>query len=452
MASRILSATALAAILTLQLSAAEYHYDDYSAGRSFFTDGQEWIFSRADRNGTQSAYSVKATVTGDTVISSYMDYMGDIVRVDQPCKSIRVTTDEPGAKPQHFAAYEWDAEVYVYSDMAKDFVMLLNFNKPENIKILYNGEKWNTDRVDYVAPHGRLLKRYACSGVGTDKSSRWIYRVGADRVWLSDSKWSNPGSLTLVSYHDPKDDATYLPEDFDADTFVADNKFYTDGKEWIYLSAYHESKGNPDVPVHAKVSADQEADHVNCKRIDYFIEGNDSEYSSTVCSAGNVMYERGYMDMLVPRFDFNLTPGDRAVDREAMSEVVGVDYVSVNDINRKRIIFKGESKDSAWKYWVEGIGGNAGNDALPREEMEDMPEAYVPGTFVRCIEDGRTVFEQSDFNKDRSGIEVVGTDDAPGILNGNAFTLDGLRSTGITSSGISGGRIVVIAGQKYLLK
>ena len=84
--------------------------------------------------------------------------------------------------------------------------------------------------------------------------------------------------------------------------------------------------------------------------------------------------------------------------------------------------------------------------------MEDMPEVYIPGTFVRCIEGGRTVFEQPDFNKDRSGIDAVGTDDAPGILNGKAFTLDGLRSTGITGNGIHGGRIVVIAGQKYLLK
>ena len=447
MASRIFSVFSLAVGLTLQLSAATYHYDDYSAGRSFFSDGQEWIFSRFDQNGTETAHSLKATVTGDTVISSYMDYYGETVRVDQPCKAIRLTSDEPGSTPQTFAAYEWDAEIYVYSDVAKDFVMLLNFNKPENIKILYNGEKWSTDRVDYVAPHGQLLKRYVCSGVGTDKSARWIYRVGADRIWLSTSKWSNPGSLRLVAYHDPGNDATYLPEDFNAPTFVADNKFYPDGREWIYRSGYHESKGNPEVLIHAKVSADQEAEHINCKRIDYFAEGKDSEYSSTVCSAGGVMYERGYMNMLVPRFDFNLVPGDRAVAREPMSEVTGVDYVSVSDISRKRIIFKGESTDSAWKYWVEGIGGNAGNDALPREEMEDMPDAYIPGTFVRCIEDGRTVFEQEDFSKGRSGIETVNDDYASDINDSESFTLDGLHA-----AGMSRGRIIVIRGKKYLLK
>ena len=96
---------------------------------------------------------------------------------------------------------------------------------------------------------------------------------------------------------------------------------------------------------------------------------------------------------------------------------------------------------------MEGIGGNAGNDALPREEMEDMPDAYIPGTFVRCIEDGRTVFEQEDFSKGRSGIETVNDDYASDINDSESFTLDGLHA-----AGMSRGRIIVIRGKKYLLK
>lgn len=450
MTSKYLCFAAFAMALLACEPASAYRYADYSAGRSFFSDGQQWTFRRADASGVESAYSINARVVGDTVISSYMDYYGDVVRVDQPCKAISVTTDEPGVPERRYAAYEWDAEVYVHSAKTSDFVQMLGFNKRENVKILYCGEKWSIDRVDYVNPHGRLLKRYACSGVGLGKSSKWIYRVGADTLWLNSNKWAAPGYLRMVNYYDPKDDATYLPQDFVAAVAVPDNKHYADGKQWVNLSAYDEKRGNEPRQVVMTVTGSEEADHIACKRVEYAIDGEASGHASTVCSIGDVMYERGYMDILSPRYDFSLKPGDMALEGVPESEVVGIDRLSVGGIDRKRIIFKGEKTDSPWKYWVEGIGGNGFNDCLPWEEIEDlmdMPEQYIPGTFVKCIEGGKTAFEQKDFSEGRSAIEQISVDGNLLIdANTPAYTLDGRRAAGLAP-----GRIVIIKGRKYLL-
>lgn len=435
---------ALLAGATVCIHAAEsaYRYDDYSAGRSFFSDGQEWVFIRNSSDGGEG-FRIKATVTGDTVISSYMDYYGQTVRVDQPCKAISVVSDDPSRARRSFAAYEWDAEIYVYSDNAREFVMMAAFNRPENVKFLDCGEKWSVGRVDYVAPKGRMLKRYTCSAVAGDRSSVWVYRAGADRVWINESKWDEGGSLSLVSYSDPADGSVWTPEDYMADTCVPDNRFYSEGKEWIYKSAAAERRGDPDKLVHMEVGEEMLSEHMPCRMAAYHAEGEPVGHESTVCSLGDVMYERGYMGMLVPRFDFGIGQGERADSGDLSSEVAGIDYIEINGVSRKRILFKGENSASVWNYWVEGIGAPSGDGLLRRDDFDDMPDVYVPGSFVRCVEGGHTVFEAADFSVGRSSVGEL-NEDSP-HQEKEMYTAGGMRCSGATT-----GSIVICRGKKYV--
>lgn len=433
-------------ILSLSAMTAQgYRYDDYSQGRSFFSDGQEWKFTRHTADGIASDYAMTAKVLGDTAVSYYMDYYGEVVRVDQPSKIIRVVSEDPSVSEKRYAAYEWDAEIYVYSDKAKEFVQLLTFNKKENVKTLYNGEKWQFNTVDYIYPGNILMKRCATGAMYSDKTSDWIYRIGADRLWLSETKWENPGYLQMESYFEPKEGVTYTPEVFESETFTPDNLYYPDGKEWIYRSAYYEKKGQQDVYVHQKVEEPEEFEHVMCKKVSYVLEGSDSGETALVCSHDGVMYERGYMGLLSPRFDFRLSVGDRALADAEDSEVTAVDQIEVNGEIRRRLTFKGLTAGTQWKYWVEGIGANAGNDMMPREEMEDLSEIYFPGSFIRCEENGETKFEAPDFAADPAGVcTVTGENDAN---EGTVYQIDGMRVTDLRP-----GAIVIKSGRKYLLR
>lgn len=428
------------------LTGRGYRYEDYSQGRSFFAEGQEWKFTRHGVDGTAAEYEVTAKLVGDTTISSYMEYGGEYVRVDQPCKSVRVVSEDPQVPEKRYAVYEWDAEVYVYSDKTKEFVQMLTFNKTDGVMILYNSEKWQVGQTDYIYPESRLLKRCALSAKNSqDRASVWVYRVGADRLWLSETKWENPGYLQLVSYYDPKDEVTYTSEVFESDTFVPDNLYYPDGKEWVYSSAYYEKKGDPGVYVHQNVESSEEFEHVECKRVSYALEGRESGETALVCSHDGVMYERGYMGMLTPRFDFRLEVGDRALEDVPDSEVAAADVIEVNGEIRRRLTFKGLAAGSEWKYWVEGIGANAGNDMMPREEMDDLSEIYYPGTFVRCDENGETKFSDTDFNTDPAGAAPVVMDaDEDG---GRVYRIDG-----VCVRGLQPGAIVIKSGRKYLLR
>lgn len=423
-------------------SAAQYRYDSYSAGRNFFTDGQEWKFRRPASNGLpERSYSVK--VLGDTAVSYYMDYYGEVVRVDQPTKIILLETDDKSEKPRRFAAYEWDAEVYVYSDKAKDFVQMLNFNKKEGVKFLFNGEKWSADFADYVYPASRLLKRYRCSGVGLDKNASWIYRIGADRIYLSESKWaSGEGTLEFVSYYDPLDNHTYGPEVFGSPTFEPDNACYPEGREWVFNSGYYERRGQSR-PASMKVGGTKNLNHVVCREVTFSLDNTDGE-TALVCSHDGVMYSQGYMGMLTPRYDFRLQPGMRALRDVPQSEVKAVDRIEVNGRSLRRITFKGVDSGSEWKYWVEGFGGNSSNDMLPYEEMDDMSEIYMPGSFIECRQGEEVLFEAADFLREGSGLHsmLASGSDTPVYM-----TLDGK----ILSSPLPG-CLIIRPGKKSIFK
>ena len=425
---------------------ATYRYDDYSEGRNFFANGQEWKFSKIDREGKDTGFKIEAKVVGDTAVSYYMDYYGEIVRVDQPSKIIKVSSDDPDYKPKSFAAYEWDAEIYVYSDKAQEFVQILNFQKKENVKFLYNGEKWQVDRADYVYPKGRLLKRYNCSKLNSEVTSNWIYRVGADNLQLSATKWDLDGTLKLESYYDPDDDVEYTPDAFELSAFEPDNAYYPEGKEWIYVSGYHQNKGDYTKLAHSKVSGLGEVDHVACHKLNYWLEGSeDSTETAFVCSHDGVMYERGYMGLLSPRYDFRLKVGDRALKNVPESEVTKVDEIEKDGKTLRRIRFKGNSRAaSKWDYWVEGIGSNNASDMLPYSEMESLSEIYFPGQFVNCLQDGKVIFSPSDFSTGDSGVNQIEQDN---VLSGKEYTLDGLENRGIAP-----GRIVIRNGKKYLIE
>lgn len=436
----------LIAIPVLSVMVAHgYRYDDYSAGRSFFSDGQEWKFTRHNADGVMSDYAVTAKVLGDTVISYYMDYYGEIVRVDQPCKIIQVISDKSGVSEKRYAVYEWDAEIYVYSDKAKEFVQLLTFNKKENVKILYCGEKWQVGTVDYIYQADRLMKRCRTNALNSDKSSDWVYRIGASRLWLSENKWENPCCLEMVSYREPKGGEMLTADVFDSDTFVPDNSCYPDGREWVYNSAYYENRGQQDILVHQRVEGPEEFEHIMCKKVSYRLEDRDSEETGLVCSHDGIMYERGYMGMLMPRFDFRLEVGERALPNVPDSEVVAVDDIEVKGYIRRRLTFKGLTNDSQWKYWVQGIGANSGNDMLPREEMEDLSEIYYPGSFVRCEENGKIVFSAEDFQTPPAGVRSVNVNDED--ESELVYQLNGTRV-----STLRPGAIMIKSGRKYLLR
>ena len=434
-------------VSSLNAIGATYRYDDYSEGRKFFSDGQEWKFSRISSNGQPTGYTLEAKIEGDTAISYYMDYYGEIVRVDQPCKIIKVSSDAPDAKPASYAAYEWDAEIYVYSDSTSSFVQILNFQKKENVKFLYNGEKWQVDRADYVYPKGRLLKRYNCSALNSDVSSSWIYRVGADNILLNADRWGSDGSLRLENYYDPEEEVYYSAEDFDAPSFQPDNAYYPEGKEWVYVSGYYQNKGDYTKLAHSKVSGSGEMDHVDCKKLNYWLEGSETNTETAlVCSHDGVMYERGYMGLLSPRYDFRLRKGDRAVKDVAASEVTGVEDIEINGQSLRCIHFKGTNRGTSnWNCWIEGIGSDDAADMLPYSEMESLSEIYFPGKFVNCLQGDNVIFTPSDFSAAAtgdSGIDgVVQISDTPQ----KGYTLDGLESKEIAP-----GRIVIRNGRKYL--
>lgn len=427
-----------------QTSYAAFEYVNYSEGRRFFADGQQWTFIRHREDENHPPVEVRARVEGDTAISTYMDYYGDIVQIVQPCKKIIVTHANDPQTEKRYAAYEWDAEVYVHSEKVNDFVQMLGFCRKENVKFLFCGEKWNAEHVDYTAPHGEPLKRCVCRSMVAEKSYVSLYKAGADRVWLSGSKWTEGGMLELAEYHAP-DGTLYSPADFEAPLFVPDNAMYPEGKEWVYASRYHETHGNPDRLVHMRVEDDETLDHVACKRAVYSLDGGEAGHASAVCSHDGVMYERGYMGLLNPRFDFNIVAGDLAKAGLADSRVTGIDISERDGVKRRRINFAGESNtDSEWKYWVEGIGGNAGNDMLPWSEMEDFPEIYMPGTFSVCNEMGFETYSLADFSAGRSDVGEMFAH--AGANEGNIYTLDGLKAH------LAPGRLVVCGGRKLLLR
>lgn len=182
------------------------------------------------------------------------------------------------------------------------------------------------------------------------------------------------------------------------------------------------------------VDGDEEIEHMQCKRISYFLEGSEVGHTTTACSADGIMYERGYMNILTPRFNFNVVPGDIININDPASEVIGVDYVEVLNNHYKRIIFKGESSDSEWKYWVEGIGGNGTNDGLPYEEMENLSDIYIPGTFVKCIENGEVIFEQNDFCMGRSSIDSLPADYESNFEERiKIYTLEGVQTKNLAA-------------------
>lgn len=395
---------ALLTFATALVYGATYRYDSYSPGRNFFSDGQQWTFLHRGADGSLSGRTYTATVAGDTAVSYYMDYYGEIVRVDQPCKIIRLNSSSSEKFEKRFAAYEWDAEIYVYSDLAQDFVQMLNFNKKEGAKFLYGGEKWQADRVDYTSPGPRLMKRYACSRMSDGRTSSWAYRAGADRLWLFDGKWDENGMLELSSYFDPQDGMEYTTGIFSVPSFIPDNAFYPEGREWTYQSKYYESRGENRL-VTMRVGEEKEYFHVPCREVGYSLEDSDSDgETGLVCSDGQVMYAPGYMGLLSPQYDFRLQPGERALRDEPDSEVVARDVIEIDGRNLIRLVFKGKDKNSDWKYWVESIGGNSANDMLPYEEMDDPSEIYRRGSFVELRQGTDVLFEASDFGKEGSGI------------------------------------------------
>ena len=77
---------------------------------------------------------------------------------------------------------------------------------------------------------------------------------------------------------------------------------------------------------------------------------------------------------------FGIGQGERADSGDLSSEVAGIDYIEINGVSRKRILFKGENSASVWNYWVEGIGAPSGDGLLRRDDFDDMPDVYVPGS------------------------------------------------------------------------
>lgn len=435
------------AILAGNGNVQAYDYGEGSDGRFFFSDGQEWRFKVTDpAKNSGNPYEVTAKLAGDTAIVDYYYTGGEPVQIVHPCKRVIVSSDIKGIPEARYAVYEWDVEIYAFCDKAGDFIEMMRYTLNEGQKILRNGKKWSIDKVDYAAPQGRALKRYTASSQQDDRTLVWMYRAGANNLSVNSTYWNGNREYDLISFKDA-DGREYGADDFTVATFVPDNSYFPENKEWKYkrYEGWYEEDGEDKGSVsyyYNMISGDMEIDHVNCKNRRSWSEGSSSTaYEQAVCSHAGISYAKETVTgMLLPEYDYTVNTGNNV---NYYGKVGATETINVGGKEYRAMTFKEGWYPDMRNIWVEGIGGNSNNSILSiGEPMPTTPQKIL---LEEVNIDGTSVFTGADFEK-VSAVKEINS----GISNGGAENSKIYDLNGAECEQIRRGNVYIKDGKKII--
>lgn len=339
---------------------------------------------------------LSAEVIGDTVIYVKVELIPDLI-VNQSfiCKQIRIS--EKGCPDRYVGVYEDQSILYAYSDKTTSFHKVADFSVQEDGVASVSGLDYQVTRKDYIYPEDILRMRMLLSN-GEDEICQ-VYGVGSSFFYAPADSWNNPGRYEFISCEIPGLQILHSSV-FDEPIFIPENTYYTIGKEWTKFSYDPWMPDEMNNTSKYIVKGDMEYEHIPCRNIEILNSDNILVNSVPGCdSKGKVYRYDGEVCRLRLALDFNLKIGDVASPFDVLSEVIDIDEITVNDIQYKRIIFKGVDQkysngdDSIWRYWVEGIGESNGNIMYP----QPMPSFWQERT-DECMINGVPIFTYADFS------------------------------------------------------
>lgn len=195
----------------------------------------------------------------------------------------------------------------------------------------------------------------------------------------------------------------------------------TEGKTWkILVYSYTSTLGY----LTYKVSGDTIVDGRTCKRIQV-VEQNTPNLGTVSFTNIAAYEENGKIysyegDKSSVLIDFDRELGDGFFSKDDDTKVTKVDYVTVNGITRKRILF--ERPGSEPICYVEGIG--ASRDVFMNETERCSVERYL----LECYDNDQLVFSMDDFGVSQPWFLSVGsvTKDER-TATGEKYSINGIR-------------------------
>lgn len=204
----------------------------------------------------------------------------------------------------------------------------------------------------------------------------------------------------------------------------------TNGKSWIVKT--YNLAGGPDRYVIYTVTGDTLVNGRQCKKVYVDNQRYDAQYTIPLYEENKKIYScvSDYGNEPVLMLDFNKQVGDYRysdIKEDWNEKVTKVDYITVNGITRKRIVFDSNYGESA--IWVEGVGANY--DCF--SSIMSLPTDGTMYEFLECRDNGTVIFSQSDFDIPLSIGNV--TNDVK-ESNSNIYSQDGVRLNKIPDKGI----------------
>ena len=203
----------------------------------------------------------------------------------------------------------------------------------------------------------------------------------------------------------------------------------TNGKSWTVAYVLYFSMESR---VIYTVTGDTLVNGRQCKKIHVENQLYNSQYDIAAYEENQKLYSYEYSEGDDPLLllDFNRHVGDYIIstnDGEWGAQVTKVDYITVNGITRKRIVFGDDGVDVP--CWVEGVGANFDCFASPYQRPTNGSFYYL----LECRDNGKLIFSQSDFDIPLSVDNV--TNDVK-ESNSKIYSQDGVRLNKIPDKGI----------------
>lgn len=207
-----------------------------------------------------------------------------------------------------------------------------------------------------------------------------------------------------------------------------------EGKSWTVL---HIHFVNVEERINYTVSGDTVVDGRACKRIIVEHPESNYRYATAAYEEDQKLYSYGLSEDGKPvlLLDFSKNVGDELFD--GGDKVKSVDYITVNGVTRKRIIFDVRGGETA--CWVEGVGSNYDYWIGGFTKPTDGSVYYL----LECRENGELVFSQSDFGVTMS-IDDVRQDNKAKKDNAR-YSLGGVRLSSAANS-----PVYIQGGKKYV--
>lgn len=205
----------------------------------------------------------------------------------------------------------------------------------------------------------------------------------------------------------------------------------TNGKSWI-INTTNFLLGGPDRYVIYTVTGDTLVNGRQCKKVFVDNQRYDVQYTIPAYEENKKIYSyiNEYGNESVLMLDFNKQVGDYRysdIKEDWNEKVTKVDYITVNGITRKRIVFEPIGDETA--IWVEGVGGNY--DCF--SSMMPLPTDGTMYEFLECRENGTVIFSKSDFDITLS-VGHVNSDIKES--NSKIYSQDGMRLSKMPDKGI----------------